>query len=360
MTNSGSVGQNEAVFLRGNAYERGREQAAAGNIDLAAVRASTVGRIEKARNDGLLGGRAESYLRQQWEFHEAQDAELLQEVRGIAEAFALDPGDLFAHLHFALLERLKQTGSRETDGCSTWAVSASADGPLLAKNRDTSGPDYGTQRVFFHEGPDVGAGTMLCIGSLGNPGAYSSGINAWGFVVADTHVIPPSVNVGWHRYFLMTKLLMTCRTVGEALGIIEGTVHAGGGTLMLADSEGGVAAVDFSGPRAYVTRGTVCWRTNHYPGTGEAPVADAVDASSTRRFAFLERELPGRFWSVDDAKALMASHVAEGPGSLCQHREKAGSVTLSTAIYACRSRKLTFSHGNPCSAHWGAYELEAR
>lgn len=359
MTSTSPRRVGDLLTLRGDAYARGRAQAAS-DCDFATVRMATVARVEQARAQGLIDGQAEDYLGQQWSFHQHQGGDVLAELSGIADGFALSRSDLFAHLHLSLLECLKRGAGTGADGCSVWAVSSGSDGPLLVKNRDTSGSDYGVQRVFLHEGADVGAGSMLCVGSLGSPGAYSSGMNAWSLAVADTHVSPVGVNVGWHRYFLMTRLLQTCRTVDAALDFVSAAAHAGGGTMTVADSSGAVAVVDFSAAHASVTRGTVCWRTNHYPGRGAEAAADAVDASSTERFTLLQRSLPARQWGIEDAKSLMSTHLANGAGSLCQHRDAAGSVTLSTAIYACRSRDLTFSQGNPCTSDWSVHHLNPR
>lgn len=362
MNGNSGVKPGDPMLLRGSAYARGRAQAANANCDIEIVRASTVGKVEHARIEGLLDAQAEAYLSQQWSFHDATDGNVLNELQGIADGFGFRAADLFAHLHLSLLERLKAGGRTDGDGCSTWAVSTGGAGPLLVKNRDTSGVDSGTQRVFLHEGGDIEAGAMLCVGSLGSPGAYSSGMNAWGLAVADTHVSPISANVGWHRYFLMTRLLASSPTVDAALDVVTSTVHAGGGTITLADASGAVAAIDFSAPRVLITRASACWRTNHYPGTRHQPAEDAVDASSSARFSFLHEKLAGVDWNVANAKALMATHLPakDGCGSLCQHRDLNGSVTLSAAIYECRSRRLHFSHGNPCESRWSIYQFAPR
>ncbi|MBL6431104.1 MAG: hypothetical protein HPM95_07335 [Alphaproteobacteria bacterium] len=56
-----------------------------------------------------------------------------------------------------------------------------------------------------HSGPDIATGSMLCVGSLGSPGAYSSGMNARGLMLADTQIGARTHRVGWLRYFLMTR-----------------------------------------------------------------------------------------------------------------------------------------------------------
>ncbi|MBK8085274.1 MAG: hypothetical protein IPK28_16450 [Devosia sp.] len=355
--------QAEPIRLAGEAETRGRGQASARDADAIAVRAATVGQVALARAEGLIDPDAERYLAEQRRFHLQHDPRALDEIRGIADGFGIAEADLFAHLHLSLLRARKGRREQQRDGCSAWAVSGGPDGPLLVKNRDLSGRDFGVQRVMLHTGPDIVTGGMLCVGSLGSPAAYSSGINSWGLALADTHVVAPAPAVGWLRYFLMTRLLAACRSVDEALAMIRAAPHAGGGALVLADAYGATAAVDFAGPRATTASATPVWRTNHYPGEDASPPptaqADTIEASSRGRFRFLEQTLPDADWDVARAARLMATHtspLAEGP-LLCAHRESGTSQTLSCSIYRCRSGQLFFSDGNPCQGDWVTYCL---
>ena len=93
------------------------------------------------------------------------------------------------------------------------------------------------QRVFLHLDPARPDEDMFCVGTLGSPGAFSSGINAGGLALADTHVGTSAHGVGLLRYFLMTRLL---RPVQGRRGLAEIATlpHAGGGTMVLADATG--------------------------------------------------------------------------------------------------------------------------
>jgi hypothetical protein len=353
-----------SLRLDGDAEARGRAQAASRGANATAVREATIGQVAIARAEGLIDADAEQYLAEQRAFHVRHDPRSLAELRGIATGFGLPEAELFAHLHLSLLRAEKSRREPQRDGCSAWAVSGGPDGPILVKNRDLSGRDFGVQRVMEHTGPDLPAGGMLCVGSLGSPAAYSSGINRCGLALADTHVAAPQPAVGWLRYFLMTRLLADCRSVADALAAIRSAPHAGGGALVLADASGAVATVDFAGPRASIATGTVLWRTNHYPADAamhpDAPApTDTIDASSRARFSFLEQTLPYADWDVAAAAHLMATHrspLADGP-LLCAHREAGTSQTLSCAIYSCRTGRLSFSDGNPCEGRWTEFHL---
>ncbi len=353
------------LVLSGDAGARGRGQSAARQADPARVRTATVGRVETALAEGVIDTQARDYLRAQRAFHEEHDPHGMAELGGIAEGFGLDPDDLFTHLHLGTLRDLKEGGGMlEGDGCSAWAVPDGPDGPILVKNRDYSGTHLGIQQVALHTGPDVATGAMLCVGSLGSPGAYSSGINAAGLALADTQVAVTTHRVGWLRYFLMTRILASCSSVEEALEIIWRVPHAGGGTLVLADASGAVAAAELGAAKPGVATGRVVCRTNHFviPGLADDtlfPFGDLIVGNSQSRFDYLESQLPGRSWGIADAANLMRTHADSAPlaAPLCQHGETDGSETLSSSIYSCRLRTLTFSEGRPCAGRWLNYRI---
>ncbi|WP_343082346.1 C45 family peptidase [Ostreiculturibacter nitratireducens] len=352
----------QPLLLSGDARARGRGQAAEGDADR--VRAATVGRVETARAEGMIDSAAEDYLARQRAFHAEHDPEGMAELSGIAEGFGLSEDDLFVHLHLGTLRDLKSGAKLDGDGCSAWAAPEGPDGPIVAKNRDYSGLHLGIQRVTLHSGPDVTTGAMLCVGSLGSPAAYSSGMNARGLMLADTQVAVRTHRVGWLRYFLMTRILASCGTVAEALALIASRPHAGGGTLIMADASGDTAAVELGAAGAGLTRGGIVWRTNHFVLPDRAddtlfPDGDRIAGNSRERFAYLERSLPGLSPVIPDATKLMCTHRDSGPAAapLCQHGETEASQTLSTAIYSCRFGSLTFSQGNPCAGKWQTYRM---
>jgi isopenicillin-N N-acyltransferase-like protein len=350
------------LLLSGDARTRGRGQAAEGDADR--IRAATVGRVETARAEGLIDSVAKEYLARQRAFHAERDPEGLAELSGIADGFRLSEDDLFAHLHLGTLRDLKSGAKLDGDGCSAWAVPKGPDGPIVVKNRDFSGLHLGIQRVTLHVGQDVTTGAMLCVGSLGSPAAYSSGMNAMGLALADTQVSVATHRVGWLRYFLMTRILARCGTVAEALALIASQPHAGGGTLILADASGDTAGVELGAAGAGVARGGLVWRTNHFVLPDHAddtlfPEGDRIAGNSRDRFAYLERSLRGHTPAIPDAAKLMCSHRDTAPGAapICQHGETEASQTLSSALYSCRFGSLTFSQGNPCAGHWQTYRM---
>lgn len=346
------------LALNGTARDRGVQQAGAASAE--AVRAATLGRVAKARAEGVIDSHALAYVAAQHAFHTAADPEGMAELEGIAAGFCLDAAELFLHLHLGTLRDLKG-GGRIEDGCSAWAVADGPSGPLVVKNRDLSGLQLGGQTVARHAGPDVETGAMICLGSLGSPGAYSSGMNARGFALADTQVPVRHHRVGWLRYFLMTRLLARCATVAEALALIRAAPHAGGGTLVMADAGGAVAAVELGAAGPQVATASPVWRTNHFTSPALAadtltPEGDCIAGNSQQRFGHLAATLPGRSWSVADAQALMATHP-EGGAPICQHGADDGSCTIASVVYSCRAPGLLACAGNPCNGTWRSVPL---
>jgi isopenicillin-N N-acyltransferase like protein len=356
----------EPLRLTGTPFERGLAQTVEGAQTCGEVRRVTNDRLAAADKAGLLGYGAERFLKAQRAFAEAECGPEFDELAGIAEAFDMPLDRLFAALHLGILRDLALAPGDFADGCSAWAVSTGPDGPLAVKNRDFSGAHAGIQRVFRHEGADLKHGPFLCLGSLGSPGAYSSGMNAAGLAVVDTQVGIRTHRRGWLRYFLMTRVLSQAATVAEALDLIGTARHAGGGTLVLADAGGAAAAIELGADAVSVEVAPLVCRTNHFTSTALAPEtltdphSEIEDTSQSRR-GFLDRTLPGRRWGMADAAGLMATHRGDDPQSapLCQHPDAGGTRTISSVVYCCASRLMYVCLDNPCSGAWQRLGLDA-
>ncbi|ADZ72239.1 C45 family autoproteolytic acyltransferase/hydolase [Polymorphum gilvum] len=351
------------IRLSGDARQRGLGQALLGGAPAEAVRRATEARVEAARRDGLIDADGLAFVERQRACTAEVDPDALAEVAGIAEGFGIAEEILFTHLHLGILRDLKSCREAAGDGCSAWAVGDGPDGPLVVKNRDFLGTHLGVQRVFRHDDPAWRAGPVLCVGSLGSPGAYSSGMNAQGLALVDTQVGTGDHGPGWLRYFLMTRILADCRSVDEAIALIRGSRHAGGGTLVLADASGATAAVELGHSRVVVDTGGTRFRTNHFVSDALAGATlkddgDRISGNSLARFAVLSVRLPGRVWSAAEAARLMASHAPDGgDGSLCQHPGVGDASTISSSVFACAARSLYFAEGNPCGGVWRRYDL---
>lgn len=348
-----------ALVLSGRAYERGLGQSD-DHLGLAArVRAATVGRVEQARSEGWIDGDMLEYVVAQRRHAELHDPNGMAELAGISEGFGLPEEELFLHLHLGTLRDFSAGAKLAEDGCSAWAAGSGTDGPLLVKNRDFGGTHLGVQRLMWHEGPDIATGGMICLGSLGSPGAYSSGMNAAGLALADTQIGSRHHAVGWLRYFLMTRILAVCTTVDEALAFITSVAHAGGGSLVMADRGGATAAVELGAKTVAVSRGALSWRTNHFLGPELVAETlrssgDRIGANSEARLSCLAATLPSKTWDIAAAAELMARHADDSNGApICQHSSTHDDTcTLSSVIYAIAQGCVYWHEGNPCAGRW--------
>ncbi|MDU8941818.1 C45 family peptidase [Ovoidimarina sediminis] len=348
------------VELSGSAFQRGLAQGDA--APRAAVEVRGMVRQRLADEAQLLSGaRARDFLEAQWAFTARHANDHLQEVIGIAQGFGLPARDLFAYLHLGFMAPLRQA----LDGCSTVALAASADGPMIAKNRDYRGEHQALQRVFLQRDPEKPNVSCIFVGSLGAPGAYSSGMNSHGLALADTRVDWPEPGVGWLRYFLMSEILWRAEDVPQALALIGEAAHVGGGSLALADAAGRVASVEFGSEGAVARTGAAQYvHTNHFlapelAGVVERLAPDNTSQSSIARLQSLSAAEVGfgPDTTAEDLCALLASH-GEGEGRLCRHPSAGLDSTISGAVFLCRSRTLLFAAGTPCDAGWQRFCLQ--
>lgn len=350
----------EPLHLSGPPRNRGQQQAALVPDAATSVRGSVESRFAGSKE---LLGRADiqDYLAKQWDFLSEHAPAQVAEVEGIAEGYGLSARDLSSYLHLGILDH----SPAPDDGCSTFAASQSVLGPFVAKNRDYSGEHRDLQRVFIQSDPDSTAMQCIFVGSLGSPGAFSSGMNSAGLALADTRVDWPTPGVGWLRYYLMTEILWRANTVDEAIEFISSVPHAGGGSLAMVDASGTVASVEFGHPEAVIqtSRSGTFVHTNHYlfAPLSETSIQSLVGGragNSQARLAVL-RQAAARYakqTGLQEIVDLFSSHDA-GEGSLCRHGADGEVGTISTVVFCCETRELLYFGGNPCEspARWVSF-----
>lgn len=352
--------------LTGDAYARGRAQARACPDQVEHVRHAIAHRLEEtsaalARPDvrGFIDGQRAATAKLY--------PEILEEIRGIAEGFGLEPASVFDYLHCSSAMDLAQLEEHRPDGCTSVSVTGADGSALVAKNRDYRPEHIPIQRVMRHTDPAWNGREILVIGSLGSPGNFSSGMNSDGLAVTDTASRTTDMGVGFHRYFLLTWLLVHCRSVDDAIAAIRRTTHTGSGLLLLGDAGGSVAAVEL-GHRTVgfelKSSGRV-GRTNHFvtpamaPSNLAVPSSAASRANSIARWPSLTRLLAAMPESpdIDDARAVLAYHGEDGRTAFCRHGGGDLASTIAGAVWHTGERRLFMASGNPCAAPWRRYDL---
>lgn len=352
------MSETDVVLLKGNARARGEMQAKA-NPALVPDVLRAIAEPLLASQEFLSTQQVRDYLDAQWQFTELHGKSHLEEIKGLAKGFGYAARDLFAFLHLSFLN----PKTAPPDGCSTIALSRSSDGPLLAKNRDYGGAHRALQRVFLHHDPAQNDKRCLFVGSLGCPGAFSSGMNSDGLALVDTRVDRNGPGVGWLRYFLMTELLWRTSTVREAVDFIRANPHVGGGSLAIADPTGCIASVEFGSPDAQIeikkNGGFV--HTNHFVSASLARpmnmADDADDRNSVGRLEVLTDALPGLVDHAtrQDIQRQLSAH-GDDDHRICEH-EVHGSPTISSVVYLCETKELVYSNGPPCQNNWQTFSL---
>jgi isopenicillin-N N-acyltransferase-like protein len=348
------------VKLNGSAWDRGIQQSERRpELKLALCQAIS-DRLELMRNK-LNDSEIKTFLEKQRKFTETHSPESLSELDGIAEGYGIIRDDLFTYLHLGVID---DQVDRE-DGCSVFAIENSSEGPVLAKNRDYQGAHKKLQQVFHSSDPDWGPRQCLFVGSLGSPGAFSSGMNSDGLAIADNRIGWSQPGIGWLRYFLMTKILTDTGSVDEALHFINGVEHVGGGSVVLTDKHGDMASVELGHGKIHVDKGIDGFvaHTNHYLAPELALFAtrtphDPMSASSFGRLEKINGDPIRRSNNVqlNDVAELLNLHEDQDR-SLCRHGIDGDALTISSVIFACQKRELYYCPGLPCENDWQVYKL---
>ena len=256
-----------------------------------------------------------------------------------------------------------------------WAASGSATrhgAPILVKNRDYW-PEHQSLQCLARVRPIRGY-RYLNVTSAGGPGVFSSGMNQAGLAVADTHVSARDVGPGVARYSAMMEILEHHGDVASALDYLRQVPHLGDGTLTLVDRAGTMAV--FEAGRAAQSiippEGDLVVSTNHFRGAGLRDCwvdrnRPELRGNSQNRYARVVTALGAARGWVDAgwAQSLMAEHGGSHPFAadrgryaICRHSEiHSRSITISTAIFLPRERRLLFADGQPCRADFQAWPV---
>ena len=363
--NSDSAPAGCPVDLTGTPHERGRQQAERCPDMVDEVRRAVELRMAESAC-ALSSAEVRAYLADLRRFHERHDPEIMEEINGIGAGFGIRADRLFHYLMLSLVADLKRAENGQEE-CTAFAASAEGGGAVVGKNRDYRREHAAIQRVFRHRDPEWGGREVLCVGSLGSPGNFSSGMNSDGFALADTATRTADPGVGRHRYFLLTRLQSRCTTVAEALGEIASTSHTGGGILVLGDATGCVAAVELGSNEVAVEirrKGSV-GRTNHHVANRTAGrnrgcvAAEARIRNSERRLLTLHGLLEDatRRMTGEEAAGVLSYRGDTGGEPLCRHGGVDLSETLSGSVYDTARRRLLYADGYPSSGNWTTFSF---
>lgn len=279
----------------------------------------------------------------------------LQYAQGQAEGLGMDR-DLLLRFSLAsyLEDRAKSPSAVAAEGCTAWAARPdwTQNGqPILAKNRDQSVNLLGLQ-CLVRARPANGH-PYLGLTTFGWPGLASSGVNAAGLAVADTHVRSTDLGPGLPRWWLMMSILERYETVGEALDYLAAVPRLGNGNVVLADARGAVAVFEeghahFGIRMPEEGQGYVV-ATNHFVTDALRDRCRLEDlgrrGDTLARKARMEAALAEARGSVSPswARAMMSS--VDGIGAICWEDRERKVGTISTIILSPKGRTAWVRHG---------------
>jgi len=266
--------------------------------------------------------------------------EVLAELEGLAEGSGVELAALLAMNHVDTF-----------GGCTSMAIGASPDGPVLGKNNDGE-PD---ERVFVirTSSPADGLG-MIQVTYAGwlsgldamNAAGLANGHNSVGSVFEKTG---PRVDIRLWAYHLMRR----CRSAREFLDAIDDAPLTGKGfNVVLADERGDTCVLEAAVPLVACRDrgGDFVFATNHY-------VSDALKDADRRapgqkeisihRYGYLrwrQRTSPPK--TAADVRGILASHEPWAP---CRHGGAHEAFTLWSMIALPRARRLLVASGPPCT-----------
>ncbi|MFK5635871.1 MULTISPECIES: C45 family autoproteolytic acyltransferase/hydolase [unclassified Ornithinimicrobium] len=294
----------------------------------------------------------------------------LEQIEGMAEVYEIPRDSLLTAVLGTYLRSLARTRG-PAEGCTTFAVTG--EHPFLVKNRDNDRHFLPMQTVLRVR-PQSGH-PWVALTTAGAPGVHSSGMNALGLCVADTHVPSSDVGPGVPRFASMMHLLELCATTEEALDYLGRTPQMGLGNLTLLDGAGSAAVVECGYRHTKVVAragpgqdpgGNGVVTTNHHihPVLSACLLEpeDGTPGANSRARATVVADHLSKTASVasDPDAALVAvrelagSHVGfenstTRAGSLCQHGKDLKAETISTAIFDPVNRSMDLCLGRPCT-----------
>ncbi|MBC7258986.1 MAG: hypothetical protein H5T65_07035 [Chloroflexi bacterium] len=284
--------------------------------------------------------------------HEAEG--FLQYVQGQTDGLGIERDVLLRFSLASYLEDRAQASAAVAEGCTAWAARpdwTETGQPLLAKNRDQNLEQLGLQCVVRAR-PTSGY-PYVGVTALGWPGLASSGLNAAGLAVADTHVPSTDLGPGLPRWWMMVCILERCRTVGEALDYLTAAPRLGNGNLVLADAQGAIAVFEEGhahfGIRTPEDEQGYLVASNHFvtdllrnrcrlEGLGKK-------GDTLARKARMEAALAEAKGVVSPSWARVIMSSADGTGALCWQDPERHCGTISTVIVSPATGTIWVRHG---------------
>jgi predicted choloylglycine hydrolase len=309
----------KVVEVRGDGAAMGRAQGQALREEIRALHKylSVFFENDKQRKQALLA----SFV-----FRNQLTPEHQAEISALAEASGLDAGEVMLANCFLDLSPMT--------ACSTVTLSGKAapDGiGRFGRNLDFPGfniADKGSVLLIFHPKDRFAFAAVTWPGLIG----VLSGMNEHGLTLANMEVDRPMGLPRAMPYMILYRtILEKCRTVQEAVDLLEKTPRQTPNNLMLMDAAGGRAVVEITPEKIVVRRATEdrpLISTNHHRGE------DLDKKGMCRRYDYLHDEALKEFGRIEPANIeAMLGKVAQG------------DMTLQSMVFEPSTRMIYLATG---------------
>ena len=296
------------------------------------------------------------------------DADLVEEIRGVAEGCGADVEDILAlNVRSEIVLQGSQVNAAR-DGCTSFAFM-----PRFTQTGETwMGQNWDwklTEQagcVILHirqrNKPDI---TMVTeAGILGKIGYNSAGVGVALNALASDAVVPGKV-LPLH---IALRGALNSATLSDAIRAAGNMNLACCANFTMASAQGQAVCVEI-GPGdidvIYADEG-YCVHTNHFYGPRMAHVRDtgriAIPDTYLRlgRIRDMIKSLPGKV-SLKDVQAMLCDHVGY-PDSICRHEDESEPAakrmgTVFSIIMNLDRGEMLFSPGNPCECGYRLVRL---
>jgi isopenicillin-N N-acyltransferase-like protein len=278
------------------------------------------------------------------------DAELAQELQGIAEGARVDLADVVL-----LNARSSLTLTAPTDGCTTLAfLPGPGEGaePLLAQNWD----NFRGLEAIILKVRRGGCPELLTFTEAGT--LAKIGVNAEGIGVAVNGLRAPGRAPRAVPIFVVIRKALQASSLGDAMRVLTATRRDGPHHYLVASQAGAAFSIEAltTDHDIVPATGRFLLHTNHFVaprfvGRAELPASDAGSCIRLWRAQQLAAQHPGKF-DVTAAKELLGDHFS-APTSICAHGPQAADgdligETRCAVVMELGVRRLHVSEGHPC------------
>jgi isopenicillin-N N-acyltransferase like protein len=298
--------------------------------------------------------RAIDVARRSTSFAEKYRSDLVEELRGTAEAAGVTLDDLM------LLQVRNQFTPEKEGGCTSFSIQPSADdSPVVAQTWDND-PLLDDFTVVLTRRPEGKPATMSCTqaGLISYMGLSETGMGAC------VNTLPaPSRDVGVPHYFTLRELF-EARSLDGAVASLRRAHRAIPANIMLATPDG-PANLEVTIDDVHVLRpddGRSIAHSNHcvHPDLVSINADFPELIQSHARKERIDNLISGTSGSIEELKTILSDHDGH-PTSICRHtNDDPGNgfwVTVFALIIEPSERRMHITRGTPCDHPFETYSL---